>query len=81
MVSTFHGVLVVALFLLPGDVWSVNVEEEYHEESSSVRSSNGADSSGEASRGTGRDAPVIAREHYGEDHPVNRSAPTPDATS
>jgi hypothetical protein len=48
------------------DVWSVNVEEEYHEESSS------GDDSSPGSRGTGRDAPVIAREHYADDHPVNR---------
>ncbi|HUQ40263.1 MAG TPA: NAD(P)/FAD-dependent oxidoreductase [Acidimicrobiales bacterium] len=43
------------------DVWSVNVEEEYHEESA-----------GAGARGTGRDAPVISREHYSEDHPINR---------
>ena len=48
------------------DVWSVNVEEEYHEESS-----NGDDSRSGA-RGTGRDAPVIAREHFAPDHPVHR---------
>jgi protoporphyrinogen oxidase len=53
------------------DVWSVNVEEEYHEESSA--------SDGDANRGTrgtGRDAPVIPREHYPEDHPVHQP-PTP----
>ena len=33
------------------DVWNVNVEEEYHEESSTDDSARGA-------RGTGRDAPV-----------------------
>jgi len=49
------------------DVWSVNVEEEYHEESSDDDASVGT-------RGTGRDAPVIARHHYGDDHPVNNSA-------
>jgi hypothetical protein len=45
----------------------VNVEEEYHEESSDddTAPQRGA-------RGTGRDAPVISRSHYGEDHPVNR---------
>jgi protoporphyrinogen oxidase len=43
------------------DVWSVNVEEEYHEESSQ-----------RGTTGTGRDAPVIARSNYGDDHPVNR---------
>jgi protoporphyrinogen oxidase len=49
------------------DVWSVNVEEEYHEETSSRE----ADAA--LTRGTGRDAPVISRRHYGDDHPVNRS--------
>ena len=47
------------------DVWSVNVEEEYHEESSTETPTAGA-------RGTGRDAPVIARSAYGTDHPVNQ---------
>jgi protoporphyrinogen oxidase len=48
------------------DVWSVNVEEEYHEES--------ADSESPASgtRGTGRDAPVIPRAAYDQDHPVHQ---------
>ncbi len=50
------------------DVWSVNVEEEYHEESTSDASSTDG-----PQRGTGRDAPVIAREHYPEDHPVNKA--------
>ncbi|MDP9006791.1 MAG: NAD(P)/FAD-dependent oxidoreductase [Actinomycetota bacterium] len=49
------------------DVWSVNVEEEYHEESSDADGQ-----SDKGARGTGRDAPVIGRQHYGEDHPVNR---------
>jgi protoporphyrinogen oxidase len=48
------------------DVWSVNVEEEYHEESSD--DSNPM----QGARGTGRDAPVIPRDAYGADHPVNR---------
>jgi len=52
------------------DVWSVNVEEEYHEESSDA-----ADDPRRGTRGTGRDAPVIPRQHYGPDHPVNKSAP------
>ena len=47
------------------DVWSVNVEEEYHEESNGDDSRRGA-------RGTGRDAPVIPREHFAPDHPVHR---------
>jgi hypothetical protein len=53
------------------DVWSVNVEEEYHEESSAT--------DGDASRGTrgtGRDAPVIPRANYPEDHPVHRPPST-----
>ena len=40
------------------DVWEVNVEEEYHEEASTPRS--GERPGG--SHGTGRDAPVIARD-------------------
>ncbi|MGH9188964.1 MAG: NAD(P)/FAD-dependent oxidoreductase [Acidimicrobiales bacterium] len=48
------------------DVWTVNVEEEYHEESSKK------DAAGVGARGTGRDAPVIPRHHYGDDHPVNQ---------
>jgi hypothetical protein len=35
------------------DIWNVNVEAEYHEESSSAESSGGT--------GTGRDAPVIPK--------------------
>lgn len=54
------------------DVWSVNVEEEYHEESSS----GDADDARQGTRGTGRDAPVISRQHYGDDHPVNKSVNT-----
>jgi protoporphyrinogen oxidase len=50
------------------DVWSVNVEEEYHEEAS------GTDDPRVGTRGTGRDAPVISRSAYGDDHPVNQSA-------
>ena len=45
------------------DVWSVNVEEEYHEEKSND----------DRTRGTGRDAPVIPRGHYPEDHPVHKN--------
>ncbi|CAA9231492.1 MAG: Gll1135 protein [uncultured Acidimicrobiales bacterium] len=51
------------------DVWSVNVEEEYHEEGAAD-----TDSPRVGTRGTGRDAPVISREHYGADHPLNRPA-------
>jgi protoporphyrinogen oxidase len=50
------------------DVWNVNVEEEYHEESSDDDAA-----SRRGARGTGRDAPVISRRHYGEDHPVHRT--------
>ena len=49
------------------DVWDVNVEEEYHEETSAKAMPAGA-----TERGTGRDAPVISRDAYGPDHPVNR---------
>jgi protoporphyrinogen oxidase len=48
------------------DVWNVNVEEIYHEEEKKP----GAGA--KPGHGTGRDAPVIAREHYGADHPVNK---------
>jgi protoporphyrinogen oxidase len=53
------------------DVWSVNVEEEYHEEGAKT-----GDDSRRGARGTGRDAPVIPRTHYGADHPVNKPAKT-----
>src|SRR3954471_4459400 len=53
------------------DVWSVNVEEEYHEEAAKT-----GDASRRGTRGTGRDAPVIPRGHYGPDHPVNKPAKT-----
>src|SRR6266513_129299 len=54
------------------DVWSVNVEEEYHE-TASVDEAEG-DNPRSGTRGTGRDAPVIPRHHYGEDHPINQPA-------
>jgi len=47
----------------------VNVEEEYHETASSDD-----DDPGVGTKGTGRDAPVIPRHHYGEEHPINRAA-------
>ncbi|WP_327002925.1 NAD(P)/FAD-dependent oxidoreductase [Dactylosporangium sp. NBC_01737] len=47
------------------DVWSVNVEEEYHETGVSTAPR------APGSHGTGRDAPVIPRQSYGADHPVN----------
>jgi protoporphyrinogen oxidase len=46
------------------DVWSVNVEEEYHEEKLNDN---------QQTRGTGRDAPVISRTHYPADHPVHKA--------
>ncbi len=49
------------------DVWSVNVEEVYHEE----ERKNGPKGPG-GTRGTGRDAPVVSRAHFGADHPVNQ---------
>jgi hypothetical protein len=49
------------------DVWSVNVEEVYHEEGKK-----GADAASAGTRGTGRDAPVIKRSSYPADHPVNK---------
>ncbi|MEY4129935.1 MAG: hypothetical protein RLZZ31_59 [Actinomycetota bacterium] len=43
------------------DVWEVNVEEEYHEEKAGGSTS---------TSGTGRDAPIIPRDAFGADHPV-----------
>lgn len=48
------------------DVWSVNVEEEYHEESTD------AGTAKPGAHGTGRDAPVISRNDYSLDHPINK---------
>lgn len=42
------------------DIWEVNVEEEYHEVLSETSTSTAPAAAG-ATRGTGRDAPVIAR--------------------
>ena len=53
------------------DVWTVNVEEEYHEEAKKDDTNPQV-----GTRGTGRDAPVIPRAHYGPDHPVNKPAKT-----
>jgi len=50
------------------DVWTVNVEEEYHEEAAK----DPAGTPQQGPHGTGRDAPVIPRTHYAPDHPVNR---------
>jgi protoporphyrinogen oxidase len=48
------------------DVWSVNVEEVYHE------TKKAGEDARTGTRGTGRDAPVISRSHYGAEHPVNQ---------
>jgi hypothetical protein len=51
------------LFGAEHDVWSVNVEEEYHETSERPASSggNGSPPSGRGASGTGRDAPVLPK--------------------
>jgi hypothetical protein len=46
------------------DVWSVNVEEVYHE--TAEKKKDGA---------TGRDAPVTRRADFPPDHPVNQPKP------
>lgn len=51
------------------DVWTVNVEEEYHEQSNYRPTAAG-------SHGTGRDAPVIPRDTYSTDHPLNQPKTT-----
>ena len=51
------------------DVWEVNVEEEYHEEKAPPSA---PPTRGVGDKGTGRDAPVIPRDAFGPDHPVNR---------
>ena len=52
------------------DVWNVNVEQAYHETTTPA----GSPASG--AHGTGRDAPIINREHYGVDHPLNKEPAT-----
>ncbi len=47
------------------DVWSVNVEEVYHETDAKKPAS-------KKDGGTGRDAPVVSRAHFPSDHPVNK---------
>jgi hypothetical protein len=54
------------------DVWSVNVEEEYHEEKLNDNQQTRGPSTS-LGAGTGRDAPVISRTHYPADHPVHKS--------
>jgi protoporphyrinogen oxidase len=48
------------------DVWSVNVEEVYHETEDKTKTGP------KPGQGTGRDAPVISRAHFPADHPVNK---------
>ena len=55
------------------DVWSVNVEEEYHEERSNDDQPPTRGASTPPRAGTGRDAPVISRTHYPADHPVHKN--------
>jgi protoporphyrinogen oxidase len=43
------------------DVWSVNVEEEYHEQKSTDPGSSGASGTSGSRAGTGRDAPILPR--------------------
>ena len=50
------------------DIWTVNVEEEYHETGASPTMPTPAG----RGDGTGRDAPVIPRSAYAADHPLNR---------
>lgn len=62
------------------DIWAVNVEEEYHEhrveiprgDTGGVSGVRPSDALAARPAGTGRDAPVIPRDVFGDDHPVNR---------
>ena len=67
--SMFTAMLTVDnIFGAAHDIWAVNVEEEYHEESAS-RPENGSDGNR-----TGRDAPEIPRTAFAPDHPLRRGA-------
>ena len=48
------------------DVWNVNVEAEYHEQTAA------RPATAPGAHGTGRDAPVIRRDTYNTDHPINQ---------
>jgi protoporphyrinogen oxidase len=50
------------------DIWTVNVEEDYHEEQTSTKATSSA-------RGTGRDAPMIPRQTMEAANEVRRQAP------
>ncbi len=66
--SMFTAMLTVEnIFGAHHDIWDVNVEEEYHEESSSSATP-------PANSGTGRAAPEIPKTAFGADHPLNRSS-------
>jgi protoporphyrinogen oxidase len=62
------------------DIWAVNVEEEYHEHRVEIPRGDTGGVSGvlptdaltARPAGTGRDAPVIPRDAFGDDHPLNR---------
>ncbi len=53
------------------DIWNVNVEGEYHEQVRSAAPGGDGGRSGVGETGTGRDAPVIARDAYPPDHPLH----------
>lgn len=57
------------------DVWEVNVEEEYHEETAASAPRP------QGSHGTGRDAPVLSRAVIDEAHPRAAESDTSDVTS
>ena len=54
------------------DVWSVNVEEEYHEESPATTTSTPVGHARHRPRRAGD-----SRAHYAADHPVNKPSSTP----
>jgi protoporphyrinogen oxidase len=65
--SMFTAMLTVEnIFGAHHDIWDVNVEEEYHEESTSSATP-------PANAGTGRAAPEIPKTAFSADHPLNRS--------
>lgn len=51
------------------DIWTVNVEEDYHEEQTSTKATPTA-------RGTGRDAPVIPRRTMEAANETRRQTPS-----
>jgi protoporphyrinogen oxidase len=66
--SMFTAMLTVDnIFGANHDIWAVNVEEEYHEESSASAGTG-------PTVGTGRDAPEIPRAAFAPDHPLRKGA-------